>query len=68
MRQIENSNGDLYSPGQCYECRAGEHEDEDNDIKMVMLYDDGVLLRKCKMCKTHREIFEEDGYTVKVIA
>ena len=35
-----NSNGDEYTPGQCYECRAGEHEDEDDDIRSIIKTED----------------------------
>ena len=60
-----NSNGDEYTPGKCFECRAGEHEDEDDDIKQCVVTGDGT--KKGYLCNHHRAILEEDGYTVKTV-
>lgn len=50
----------------CYECRAGEHEDEDDDIKMCVVRCPGEKTRRGNLCAAHRRIMEEDGYEVEV--
>jgi hypothetical protein len=64
-----NGNGDEYTPGQCFECRAGEHEDEDDDIKMVTVInpDTKKIYRHGKLCRAHRNIFLHDGYILEGI-
>jgi len=66
---VRNSNGDEYTPGNCFECRGGEHEDYDDDIKMVVVIDPETkkIYRRGKMCGEHRCMYEDDGYTVKEI-
>ena len=59
---MQNTNGEKYKPGQCAECKAGEHEDYDDDIKMCAVRDpDTNRVTRKKLCGEHREAFAEDG-------
>jgi hypothetical protein len=51
----------------CFECRAGEHDDEDDDIRMCLITLDGERARRGNLCGHHRCIMEEDGYTVTIL-
>jgi hypothetical protein len=62
-----NSNGDEYTPGQCYECRGGEHEDYDDDIRMCVITAPGERPRRGHLCSEHRCMLRDDGYTIKEV-
>ena len=51
---------------QCHECKLGEHEDYDDDVKLVTVTDPdtGKRLKRAKLCGEHREMFASDGYDV----
>ena len=51
---------------QCYECRAGEHENYDDDVCMTTVRDpDGEeKTRRGYLCGEHRTANEDDGYEV----
>lgn len=53
----------------CKECRDGEHEDYDFEIKLCTVRDpDGLNpTRRMKLCSEHRSVFEMDGYEVKEV-
>jgi len=65
-----DANGKEYTPGKCYECRAGEHEDEDDDIMMCSVIDNitGKVLKRVRLCAAHR--FDNrwiwEGYHVEI--
>ncbi len=51
---------------QCCECHDGEHENYDNDVRLVTVRnpDTNLLIRRGYHCKEHRKAAENDGYTV----
>ena len=52
---------------QCCECRAGEHDNYDNDVQFVVVRDPdikGFTLRGY-LCGEHRTAFEDDGYVLQ---
>lgn len=54
----------------CCECRKGEHDDYDDDIKFIVVVDPDRPNRfvcRGNVCGEHREAFESDGYTVRII-
>jgi len=52
----------------CAECRNGEHEDYDDNIKLVVCIDpDGQEPPyRAKLCQAHREVRLDDGYDVRI--
>ena len=63
-----NANNEVYTPGMCCECRGGEHEDYDGDVKMCYVRnpDTKKVIAKGKMCGEHRCMYEDDGNIVDV--
>lgn len=61
-----SDNGDEYTPGRCCECRAGQHEDYDDEIELCVVIDPDTkkIYRRGYLCEGHRNMFLEDGYTV----
>jgi len=53
---------------QCADCRDGEHDNYDDDVKLVMVKetDERQFLKRAYMCKAHRNMYEDDGYEVKI--
>lgn len=54
----------------CCECRKGEHENLDDNLKKVEVRNPdtrGFVLRGW-VCGEHREAFESDGYEISPIA
>ena len=49
---------------QCAECRNGEHEDYQDDAKLVVIKSDGLLAGRMKLCSEHIEMRLMDGYEV----
>lgn len=55
----------------CYECRAGEHENYDDDVVMCIVTDptgddpDYRTPKRGYLCREHRAMRIEDGYTVR---
>jgi hypothetical protein len=64
---VENANGEEYTPGQCYECRNGEHEDYDDDVVMCVITAPGTRPRRGRLCSEHRCMLRDDGYTIKEV-
>jgi hypothetical protein len=60
-----NGNGDEYTPGKCYECRAGEHEDYSDDIEMCKITQHDGKSKHMNLCGYHRE--SNDFASVRVI-
>ena len=52
---------------QCSECRDGEHEDYDDDVRLVTVTDPetGKRIKRAKLCSQHREALADDGYDVE---
>ncbi len=51
---------------QCADCRAGEHENYDDDIMLTVIKDpdNGKLVKRAFLCWEHREAYAWDGYTL----
>jgi hypothetical protein len=49
-----NGNGDHYTPGRCYECKLGEHEDYSDDIKLCKVTDEDGHIKRINLCADHR--------------
>jgi hypothetical protein len=50
----------------CFECALGEHDNYDDDVRLVGIRDPdtGRLYRRARMCREHREMYAQDGYIV----
>ncbi len=57
----------LATQKQCTDCRDGEHDNYDNNVKLVTVREigQGSFLKRGYICKSHRNMYTEDGYTVK---
>lgn len=53
---------------QCCECRDGEHDNIDEDVRLVVIIDPDTkkLYRRGYMCWHHRECYDMDGFRVEV--
>jgi len=53
----------------CADCRAGEHPDFDDDVRLVLIRDPDVprYRKRAYLCSEHRQAYEWDGYTVTLI-
>ncbi len=52
----------------CTECRNGEHEDYDDDIRVVVVIDPETGKgkgKKIRLCREHRTAMRDDGYSVE---
>ncbi len=50
---------------QCADCRDGEHENYDDDVKLVVVKDsENRLVKRSNMCAEHVEMYLVDGYVV----
>jgi hypothetical protein len=56
----------MTNANQCHECKLGEHEDYDDDVRLVTVSDPdtGKRIKRAKLCGEHREMFASDGYDV----
>jgi len=54
---------------QCADCRNGEHENYDDDVRLVYLRDreTNKIVKRAFMCNEHRVMYDQDGYEVKEI-
>ena len=52
---------------QCADCRDGEHDNIDENIKLVYVRDPDTkkMVKRAYMCEAHREMYNDDGYEVK---
>jgi len=52
---------------QCADCRNGEHDNYDDDVRLVYIQDidTGKIVKRANLCKEHREMYQSDGYKVK---
>lgn len=52
---------------QCADCRDGEHDNYDDDVKLVIVKDpdERQFLKRANICGEHRRMYEGDGYEVK---
>lgn len=51
----------------CYQCQNGDHEDYDQDVRLVIVRDPdgGDYARRGYLCGEHRELAASDGYEVR---
>jgi len=52
---------------QCADCRDGEHDNYDDELKLVIIRDPdmpGRMVKRAYLCEHHREMYAEDGYAV----
>ena len=51
----------------CADCRDGEHENYDDDVKLVMVKDpdERQFLKRAYLCGEHREMYAMEGCEVK---
>lgn len=52
----------------CGECKNGEHDNYDDNVLLTKLIDPttGEHIRSGRMCDSHREMYLQDGYQMKV--
>lgn len=52
---------------QCADCRDGEHENYNDDVRLVRVTDPdtGQMLKRAYLCGQHREMYTVDGYRVE---
>lgn len=50
----------------CADCRDGEHENYDEDVRLVTVRDPetGNLEKRAYLCAEHREMYAVDGFDV----
>jgi hypothetical protein len=50
----------------CCECRAGEHDNYDEDVRLAVVRDPDSNRFKVRgyLCSDHRTMFRDDGYIV----
>ena len=50
----------------CFECKAGEHENYDDDIVLTIIKDpiNKKIFKKGYMCHEHRMMYLDDGFIV----
>jgi len=48
----------------CADCRDGEHDNYDNDVRLIVVRDPdtGRLFKRSYMCAEHRQMYTDDGY------
>lgn len=48
----------------CADCRNGEHDNYDDDVKLVVIRDPDTkkLVKRAYECGEHREMYATDGY------
>lgn len=53
-------------PHQCCDCRDGEHENYDDEVKLVTVRDPDKrgFVKRGYICKEHRKDYAADGYEV----
>jgi len=51
---------------QCADCRDGEHDNYDDDVRLVYVRDPDTnkLVKRSYMCGEHVEMYLKDGYDV----
>jgi len=51
---------------QCADCRDGEHENYDDDVKLTVIKDPNTqkLVKRSYMCGEHRTMYFDDGYSI----
>jgi len=50
----------------CADCRDGEHDNIDDDVRLVYVRDPDTkkIIRRSYMCDNHRTMYLMDGYEV----
>ena len=54
----------------CCQCRAGEHDNYDDDVRLVVVRDPdtGWIRLRGYCCANHRVAFADDGYKIDEVA
>lgn len=52
----------------CKDCRDGEHENLDDDVRLVIVIDPDThkIYRRSYMCDNHRQMHLDDGYELLI--
>ena len=52
---------------QCADCKSGEHDNYDEDIRLVTIIDPDTkkLNGRKYLCREHRNAYTDDGYLLK---
>ena len=52
---------------QCADCRDGEHDNYDDDVRLVRVTDPDTkkMVKRSYMCEGHRAMYIDDGYKVE---
>lgn len=50
----------------CADCRDGEHENYDENVRLVCVRDPDTkrVVKRAYMCDNHRQMYRNDGYSV----
>jgi hypothetical protein len=49
----------------CADCRAGEHDNYDDNVRLVIVRDpDNGQMKRAYLCESHRVMYRDDGYAV----
>lgn len=51
---------------QCCDCRDGEHDNYDNNVKMIVVRDPETknLIKRGYVCDEHEQMYCDDGYEI----
>ncbi len=51
----------------CADCRDGEHDNYDDNVVLAVVRDpeSRKIVKRAYMCKTHQEVYEDDGYLIQ---
>lgn len=51
---------------QCADCRDGEHDNYDDDVRLVIVKDPDTnkIHKRAYICHRHRYLYEQDGYVL----
>lgn len=56
---------DKQRPNWCSDCRDGEHDNYDDDVRFVTVRDPdqrGRFVKRAYLCSQHRQAYTDDGY------
>ena len=69
MKEIGRADGTTYVPGECFECKRGEHEDYAEIVGRFFVREpeEKKIYGSGKLCREHLTMLEDDGYDVKQV-
>jgi len=52
----------------CSDCRDGEHDNYDDDVKLVVIKDPDTnkIYKRAYMCNHHQQQYDDDGYKIYI--